>query len=504
MNLGDQALKAVGWQSLAVVLQASLQMIVLFVLARHVSPADFGLMAIANIVITFVTMLSQSLIRPAIIQCQHLTQEYIRASLTISVLLGFSLMMVLWFFAPIIAQIFENKQVIPILQVLSISFFINSLGVVAEGLMARDLQFRNLLFANVGSYVFGYTPVGITLALHDYGVWALVWSALAQSILRNLFLLLLKRHPIKPYFARAETRTIVHFSSGLMLVWILNYIALQADNFIIGRWMGSAALGIYAMAFTMMDMPRRYIGSVIEKVLLPSLSSVVTEPIRLAKMFHRSIGALGIVMMPLGLFLVIMTPELIRILLGENWLDAIVPLQILLLQIPFRSCIRASDALVVAKAAMYGYAFRRTAYVVLVISGAWYGHFWGLSEVAIGVTLAVVCNFIVSVGFALGQINGSWRNMLLALLPGCLLSTVILLVTGAAAAGMRELTSNPMFILLVVMLVTTISVLGLLFSVPAVIGEPGNWLIQEVSSKLKKNSRLQRLLGHLLRNSTKT
>jgi PST family polysaccharide transporter len=504
MSLGDRALKAVGWQSLAVVLQATLQMVVLFILARHVTPAEFGLVAIANIAIMFVTMLSQGIIRPAVIQRQHLTREYIRASFTLSVLLGCSLMLLLWVLAPLIAQTFSNREVIPILQMLSISFFINSLGVVAEGLLERELQFKNLLFANVGSYVLGYTPVGLTLALLGYGVWALVLGALAQSIFRNLFLLTLKPHPTRPYFARTETTAIIHFAGGLMLFWIFSYIALQADNFIIGRSLGSAALGIYAMAFTIMDMPRRYIGSVIEKVLLPLLSDVQTEPLRLAKMFYRSIGALGMVMMPVSIILVMLTPELIQILLGENWLDAVVPLQILLLQIPFRTCIRTSDALVMAKAVMYGYASRRAIYPVLVIIGAWYGHFWGLSGVAVGVTLAVMFNFIMSVGFALGQISGSWRGLVSALLPGFLLSTVIFLVTGAAVLGMRELTNNPLLTVCVVMLGAMISVLGLVFSVPAIIGEPGNWLVQVVSSKLKKNSRLKMLLGHLLRNSRKT
>jgi len=124
-----------------------------------------------------------------------------------------------------------------------------------------------MMLASVGSYVFGYACIGITLAWLGYGVWALVGATLGQSFLNSVLLLILSPIPFSPCLARREMRELLFFGGGFTLAHFLNYSANQGDYFVVGRMMGPGALGVYSRAYQLMMMPAKYFGQVLTVVL---------------------------------------------------------------------------------------------------------------------------------------------------------------------------------------------------------------------------------------------
>src|SRR6185295_10673814 len=121
---------------------------------------------------------------------------------------------------------------------------------------------KRLFFIDTASYVIGYGGVATSLAAAGYGVWSLVWGSLCQTLVMSAAQLASARPPMRPVIAGRETRELLHFGVGAGTSSWINYLALNADNFIVGRTLGAASLGLYARAYTLMNLPYTYVAGV--------------------------------------------------------------------------------------------------------------------------------------------------------------------------------------------------------------------------------------------------
>ncbi len=497
MGLGSRTFVAAGWQFLSVFLQAILQLIVLGVLAHKLSPVEFGIVATANIVLMFATVLSQGSIRPAIIQNKAITDNYIRVSFTFSCVLGIFFTVGIWWFSEAIGGLFENQGVTAVLKIICISFFLNSLSIVSEALLEKELSFKLIMYANILSYVFGYALVGVTMALIGFGVWALVCAVISQSVIRAFLIFLFRPHNIIPLLTKKEGYLITRFAGGSMLLWFFNYIALQADNIIIAKWLGSASLGIYNMAFTAMDMPRRFLGSVVEKVLFPSLSSIQIERERFKNVAIKSFSALNLIMLPISIVLIVISPEIVEIVLGNKWLDVVSPLQVLLMQIPFRASVRVCDSMITAKGILYRNAIRKSIYALLVIILAWIGHYWGVEGVAVSVTISVLFNYLMALEIGLRTINASWPDYFRSLKPGIFLGLIVAVLSLTLAGFLRDMDLHSVIVVLCVVCSNFLIVIILFLKFPMIYGDVGFWVLMKLSECVPNNMKLKNMIKHI-------
>src|SRR2546426_696852 len=165
---------------------AGLQLVVLAVLARLVSPADFGVVSAALVVIGFSAIVSQLGLGPALVQRPDLEPRHVDTAFTASVLFGLALGGVLWAVAPAVAGFFRTPGVAPVMRALAWVFPLQGLGTTAESLARRDLQFRWLALLDAKAYGLGYGVVGVGLALPGWGVWAPVAGEVAEAAHRAL------------------------------------------------------------------------------------------------------------------------------------------------------------------------------------------------------------------------------------------------------------------------------------------------------------------------------
>lgn len=398
------------WMFLGTGTQNLLQFVVLVVLARLVSPTDFGMVAAALLVIGFSSIFSQLGVGPAVVQRAALTPRHIRVAFTMSLLLSLALTALLWACAPLIAAFFRMDGLVPVLRAISLVFVCNGFATVADSLAQRGLRFRWLASIDVASYALGFALVGVGLALAGAGIWALVAAHVAQSVARMSLLLLAQPHPKRLLLRRAEAGELMYFGAGFTLARVGNYVAGFGDNLVVGRWLGPQALGLYGHAYQLMVAPAVLLGQVLDKVLFPTMARIQFEPQRLARAYQRGITLVGLAVLPLSLVLCVLAPELILVLLGPAWVGAAVPFQVLALGMLFRTSYKLSDSVARATGAVYRRAWRQACYAVAVVLGAWIGRHWGLGGVALGVLLAITVNFVLMAQLSLRLIGMSWRS----------------------------------------------------------------------------------------------
>lgn len=422
--------------------QAILQIVVLSILARLVTPYEFGVIGIALIVIRFSRIFSQMGMGPAIVQRPELTQAHIRTGFTSSLLLGGFFALTLVVSSPYVAAFFEMPELSSILKVIALIFIIDSFVVVSQSLLQRKLKLKLYALAEVISYAIGYSFIGITLAYLGFGVWALVYARLGQVLIRAVIVSWLEPHSIIPYWNHEAFKELFYFGGGYTIAKIANYLAGQGDNLVVGKLLGGGALGYYSRAYQIMVAPAALIGGSLDTALFPAMSTVQKDKKKLQNAYLRSVELIVLASLPASAIIIINAPEIVLVLLGENWTDVIFPLQILGAGMLFRMSYKISDSLARALGVVYKRAWRQIIYAIAIFSGAYVGSFWGIDGVAVGVTIAITINFLLMAQLSLRELGAGWGLFVKRHLRAFAFAVITLVVSFVSIAQLRAYIEN--------------------------------------------------------------
>ncbi|MDR5684516.1 MAG: lipopolysaccharide biosynthesis protein [Armatimonadota bacterium] len=438
-----RALDGMAWTSASVAAQAALQLATLAVLARLLQPRDFGIVAAALVFVGLSAVFSQLGVGPAIVQRPDLAGTHLRVGFTLSVALGVAVASLTWAASPLIAASLQMPELAPVLRALAWLFPIAALSVVSEALLQREMRFRDLAVVDVTAWTCGYAAVAIALAHRGLGVWALVAASLTQAALRTLLLRARRPHPSAPSWDPQAARQLLRFGVGFTLARIANQLAGQADNLVVGARLGPQALGLYGRAYQLMAAPATLFGQVLDKVLFPGMARLQGERERLATAYRRGVTLVGLLALPVSAGVVVLAPEIVAVILGPRWDDAVVPLQILAAGTLCRTSYKISDSLARATGAVYARAWRQLLYAAAVGGGAWLGSAWGLEGVAAGVLAAIALNFLLMAHLSLRLTGLRWTEFAAAHWPGLLAAGVVVGIVWPVAMLLRELETSP-------------------------------------------------------------
>jgi O-antigen/teichoic acid export membrane protein len=433
-GLTNRALGGMVWTFSGTGVQAVVQLLAIMALGRLLTPAEFGLMGAATVVIAFSQIVSQIGVGPAIVQRRQLEPAHIRTAFTISGGLGFVLGAVVWLAAPAIAAFYRIPAVEPVLRGVALLFPIDGLNTVGQSLLMRDLRFRLYVALDVGSYIIGYACVGVLMAWQGYGVWALVAANLSQVTLRTLTMYVATRHSVRPSLNLRASRDLLSFGLGHSLAQLGLVLSQQGDNLVVGRWLGPAALGVYGRAYNLMVLPATVFGKIVNRVLFPIMAQVQNERDRLAGGYERALAIVALVSLPVSASLWIVAPEFIPVLLGPKWTAVVLPFRLFTCGLFFRMSSKVSDVCTKAAGAVYSRALIQGAYAVMVLLGALVGQRWGIGGVAVAVSIAMGINWLMMAALGRSVTGLSWPRFVRAQAPGALLAAV----TGATVAILVE------------------------------------------------------------------
>lgn len=465
--------------------QIVFQLLIMSILARLIVPVDFGIIGAALIVLSLSGIFLQLGISSAIIQRPNIETRHLRTGFTICLLLGIVMTGLVWIGAPDISVFFKMDELTIILRCMAFLLFFAGISTVAQSLLQRNLRFRLLSLIDLVSFILGYGAVGVTLAFLNYGVWALVWANFAQFFLRSILAIIVQPHPKLFQLERHALSELIYFGGGFTLVGILNHIANQGDYLIVGRYLGSEALGIYGRAYKLMALPAGIFGEVLNRVLFPVLSMVQNDPKRLRLSLRRGLALIALLTLPISAIMIILAPEIIYVLLGVQWKEAVLPFQILTIGALFRSSIKVSDSLARSMGVVYRRALIHGVYALAVIFGALIGQNFGVSGVAIGVLVAL-CMFFISLNYlSLKLAFMTWREFSAIHLPAIGLTAIICTETWLVAHVLRIVAAPALFLLIGSTVVVLITLLILLFLIPKfAFGEDGLWILKSLISNI--------------------
>jgi PST family polysaccharide transporter len=446
-KLSSEVIQGFKWSSASMALQAVLQLVAISALARLLSPREFGIVSIALIFTNFFERVGFLGAGPAVVQRKELTAGHIRSAHALSVFMGLLLSVLMFFTAPLVGAFFREIELVNVVRVLSIAFIIDGFGAISESLLQRELKFRTLMVTTNSAYLLGNGVIGVGLALLGFGVWSLVWAAIAMRFARSGSYLYLRPQVLSLSFARKEAKEVLEMGFGFSLGKLLSIFALMGDNFIVGRFLGAAALGMYGRAYQLMTIPATYFGQVLEKVMFPIMSKHQASGSDLRQMFFYSIECGALIGLPAGVFMFFLAPEIIHVLFGEKWLAVAPTLQILALGTFPRLCYKQSDTLLRSLGAVYRYASRQVVYSVLVICGAAVGCAFGLEAVAGAVSFAVTVNYLMLSQLGIKLLGVSWKSFAKAHLSGLWCSMFVGVGVGLLAEAGRGRGFSPLSIL---------------------------------------------------------
>jgi O-antigen/teichoic acid export membrane protein len=434
-GLATRATRAVRWRFAATFVGAASQLLVGALLARLLTPADFGVTALAYVALGFAQSIADFGLGAAIARRAAVTDRHVRSAFTWSVIGGLSIAAAIAAAAPFIAAAMHDTTVAPVLRLLSLGIALRGTAVVADALLRRHLDFKRAFFIDTISYAVGFGGVAVSLALHGYGVWSLVIGSLVQTLIASIAQLAVVRHPVRPLLARRELGDLLGFGVPAAASGCVNYLALNGDYFVVGRLLGAVDLGLYSRAYGLMNLPQTYAAAVMSSVLFPAIAQVQAEPARVRSGYLTATRLTAMIAAPSMTTVAVVAPHLVRFLYGPQWSGVVIPLQILSIAGYFRALYHLGGIVAQAVGRVYGELWRQLAYAALVIGGTVLGSRQGLPGVASGVSIAILFMFVATGHLALNATGTPWRLYLRVQRD----ALVIASVTGATAFFVRLL-----------------------------------------------------------------
>lgn len=294
------------------------------VLARTLSPRDYGVVAMVLSVTGIAALFRDLGLSSAAIQKSKLTDAQQSNLFWLNVMMGAILTLTVAASAPLVAGFYRNPALIPVTVALSLNFLIGSFGTQHAVRLVREMQFVRKSTASLAGALVGLV-VSITLAVNEYSYWALVWGNLAGSLCTTIGLFLLS--PFWPGLPSRGTgiRDMLKFGANVTGFEFVNYFHRNLDNILIGRVWGPAQLGLYSRAYNLLMFPITNIRGPINTVAYPALSKLQNDPAGFRTYYRKVTSIVAFLSMPLCAFLFVASAPVIEIALGKQWLE-IVPI----------------------------------------------------------------------------------------------------------------------------------------------------------------------------------
>ena len=291
------------------------------VLARLLTPQDYGLIGMVTAVTGLVSLFKDLGLSMATVQKAEITHEQVTNLFWVNVALGVITAVITVAIAPLIAGFYNEPRLIWITLALGIGFVIGSLGVQHSALLNRQMQFKMLVINDVLSMFIGVVAA-IVAAWYGLGYWALVIMPLVTGIISTVgFWIVCDWRPGLPT-RKSGSRSMLAFGSNMTASSIMNYFARNLDNVLIGRVWGAQQLGFYAKAYQLLLLPLNQINAPIAAVAVPSLSRLADSPERYRQTYLRILEKISILTMPLIVFMIGASDWLVWLLLGSQWSEA--------------------------------------------------------------------------------------------------------------------------------------------------------------------------------------
>ena len=380
-SIGNSIRTGIAWKAGSQITLQISRVVVALVLARLLTPYDWGLAAMAVLLSGFVVVFTDSALGTALIQQRELREEDRSTVFWISVGAGVLLALTGIALADPLAGFYGEPAVSPLIVAVSVGFFISALGTTHQALLLREMQFRRLELRQIAASIVG-PCVGIGIALLGYGAWAIIGQLLAEAVTSTLLLWLLTPWRPSATFSTASVRRLGAFAGNVFGENLAFQAGRSLSGVFIGRLLGAAALGTYSLATNLILIPVTRIAGPLQQVFFPAFSRMRDDRERIADVWIRATRLIGAVSIPALVGLVIVAPEFVEVVLGSRWSEATPVIRILAV-VGIVQSLQTLSVEVMQALGRVGLLFRMTMlWAAATLGAVGLGYRWGIVGVA--------------------------------------------------------------------------------------------------------------------------
>ena len=327
-DLKQQTISGIGWSAAARFTGQLVSFAVFVLLARLLTPDDFGLVGMVAVLTGFAAVFGESGLGVALVQRRELTPRHLDSTFWAGLLVGLGLLCAVVALGPALAEFYRGPRLAALAALIAVNLLLGSFDIVHRALLERAMRFRSLAWVE-GSSIFVSGAVAVALAAAGYGVWSLVWQMLVLTAVRVLGMWGAAAWRPRPRFDWPALRELLGFSGNLVGFRVFSYWIRNADQLLIGKLVGSQGLGIYSRATSILLLPLRDVTSVLGRVMVPALSRIQDDRRRVRTIYLRAIASVAMVTVPMMAGLGVVSKAFVLALFGPQW-EAMIPiLQIL-------------------------------------------------------------------------------------------------------------------------------------------------------------------------------
>lgn len=323
-----RATRSVFWSAIERFSVQGIQFLLTIIIARLVSPSDYGLIAMLGIFLAIAQAFIDSGFSNALIQKQDRTNVDFYTVFYFNIIVGLAVYILLYIAAPYIAAFYDEPKLNIITKIVSANLIISSFSVIQRAILTIELNFKKQATASLIA-VMASGGVGVYLAYIGYGVWAIIIQTLLNTTLNTIMLWIVTGWIPKLEFSCKSFRTLFSFGSKLLLSGILHTIYTNLYNIVIGKGFSSMDLGFYNRAYTIAFFPSNNISNIIARAVYPILCNFQNDNEKLKVSFIQYLRMASYIVFPLMIMLCILAKPLVLFLLTDKWLPMVPLLQIM-------------------------------------------------------------------------------------------------------------------------------------------------------------------------------
>jgi O-antigen/teichoic acid export membrane protein len=389
--LKQQVLHSLKWVALGKVATQIIRWLMTFWVIRLLMPEDYGVVAMADALFGFLTLIIGGLFTPSIIQAKELTEKILKQIFG-AVLVVHGVVFLLQFFsADAVGLFYQSENVASILKLNAWCFLLLAFQVIPSAILARKMQFKKIsiisAIANISAAI-----ITFTLALLGYGFWALIIGEVAAIALLTIMVLWINPITFLPEFKLAEVKPFIRFGSLLTVHSIIFYVFVNIDVTIAGRVLSASEVGLFAIGLQFALMPQKKILPLLKQVAFPAFSQIQDQPERIKGYIIKAQKLSLIITIPIFWGLASVVDLVIPIVIGERWAGAIIPTMIMLLIMPLRFSEELFNPAIKSQQKAGHLLINAIIMLVLLM----FGLLFFVGQGAVGLALAWACSFPVA------------------------------------------------------------------------------------------------------------
>ncbi len=347
MSLKDKTIHGILWVSLSNILLKFINFIITIILARLLEPSDFGLVAIALIVVNFFEIFRDLGIGPALIHRKEDKDAAADSAFFIFPAVAVIFYAVSYFIAPAAAVFFREDELETLIRVLSLTFVIWSFGSLPRTLLTKDLEFKKLVIPQLLPKI-SYGAVAVVMALQGFGVWSLVAGRLVLEVMSVITIWLALDWRPSLRFDRRIALELFSYGKYVIIAGIIVFMISVIDITFIGRLLGSTELGYYSIAFGIAGLFTLQLSGLVSQVMFPVFSRIQDDMDKLGWAYLKTLKYLSLIAFPAALGIISVSWYFIKVVYGDKWLPAVAVLQVLCIYGLSKACLKTTENLYLA------------------------------------------------------------------------------------------------------------------------------------------------------------